>query len=601
METKKNEIKGFGLFRNYGWKKNLLAFAAGFLLCIILLLVSMLTSRSRVLAQFDLSVAVMPIAGFVLGIWGIAGCLTAYLGYLYMVTFSFGTEAMMMPASYYIIDMIAAAVYCTLPCLLWYAFPIKGESRDTWPRLNTSAHVVKYYLIMLVTVAAYVLLSLLEYVSILSKIDLVMWGVTYIQYLDVILIVGIPMIILVSRIRYRTITINERMVLSFLAIGVIASALGAYLLYRNALYLDPSLFKDYDIILNDQTAEWTAEVEAAFERYFDFWNWYAVIISIMLNILLVVEMVLIRSIEKKVTRPILHLSGVLEQYTESEDGGLDPESVTTACRPYRYGYGEVSSLTRTCVDMVSDIDDYMKNLQAVTAEKERIGTELDVASKIQRDMLPRVFPPFPDRTEIDLFASMTPAKEVGGDFYDFYFIDHDRLALTIADVSGKGVPASLFMVISKTLLKNHAMTGGSPSEILTYVNHQLCQNNDSFMFCTVWLGIFDLTTGRLTAANAGHEYPAIRRNRGEYELVRNRHDPPLGLRDGLHFHDYEIILQPGDCLFEYTDGVTEATDARDELFGENRMVQALNMNPDDAPQIQIDRVYRAINAFVKEA
>ena len=280
---------------------------------------------------------------------------------------------------------------------------------------------------------------------------------------------------------------------------------------------------------------------------------------------------------------------------------MDPDALKQECRPYRYGYGEVSSLTRTCVNMAYEIDTYTRELESVTAEKHRIGAELDVASNIQRDMLPTIFPPFPDRDEIELYASMRPAKEVGGDFYDYYFIDHDHLALTIADVSGKGVPAALFMVISKTLLHNHATSGGSPREILTYVNHQLCQNNKSMMFCTVWLGILDLRTGRLTAASAGHEYPAIKRSGGRYELLMDKHDPAIGVRDGLRYREYELTLAPGDMLFQYTDGVTEATDTALELFGEARMVDALNQSPDSDPEATIHRMHAAIGGFVKEA
>ncbi len=251
--------------------------------------------------------------------------------------------------------------------------------------------------------------------------------------------------------------------------------------------------------------------------------------------------------------------------------------------------------------MVGEIDTYTKNLQVVTAEKERIGAELDIASKIQSDMLSGIFPPFPDRTEIDLYASMTPAKEVGGDFYDFYFVDRDHLALTIADVSGKGVPAALFMVISKTLLKNHALAGSSPKEVLTYVNHQLCQNNTSMMFCTVWFGILNVADGSLVAANAGHEYPAILNSDGQFELFKDKHDPPLGLRDGLRYREYEMKLSPGEALFEYTDGVTEATDASLELFGEERLTQSLNEKKDTSPEVLIRRLYDSINGFVEEA
>ena len=599
MEIKESIKKGFGLFRNFGWKKNLLAFAAGFLLCILLELATNWLSGFRLISAFDMSVAVMPLIGFVLGIWGIIGCLVAYFGSLEIVAMSYGFSEVI-SQGLLISSTISLAIYCALPSMLWYALPLKGEKRTNWPKLDTCAHVVKYYLIMIVTVGIFVTVNSFEGFK-LSRDALNRWPVLFTQYLDVVLIVGIPLLILISMIRNRTITINERMVLGFLTIGVAASALGAYLVYRNTLFLEPSLFEEYDQIFSSQEVLDSARFEAIFERYNAFWDWYSVIIAVMLNILLIIEMILMRSIEKKVTRPILHLSKVLEEYTASEEGGLNSGTVKTECGPYQTGYGEVSSLTRTCVNMVGEIDNYTRNLQTVTAEKERIGTELDVASKIQKDMLPSIFPPFPDRTEISLFADMTPAREVGGDFYDFYFIDHDHLALTIADVSGKGVPASLFMVISKTLLKNHALTGGSPKEILAYVNHQLCENNTSFMFCTVWLGILDLTNGRLISACAGHEYPAIKRNGGKYELIVDRHDPPLGLRDGMRFHDYELTLQPGDCLFEYTDGVTEATSDSEELFGEERMIQALNADPDASPQAQIERVYEAIQAFVKEA
>ena len=175
---------------------------------------------------------------------------------------------------------------------------------------------------------------------------------------------------------------------------------------------------------------------------------------------------------------------------------------------------EVQMLSESLLKMEQDINAYIENLTRVTAEKERIGAELDVAARIQANMLPSIFPPFPDRKEIDIYATMTPAKEVGGDFYDFFLVDDDHLALVMADVSGKGVPAALFMVIAKTLLKNRAQMGVSPKEVLESVNNQLCENNESEMFVTVWFGIYQLSTGRLVAANAGHEYPAIRRGGG---------------------------------------------------------------------------------------
>ncbi|MBR4182630.1 MAG: PP2C family protein-serine/threonine phosphatase [Lachnospiraceae bacterium] len=222
------------------------------------------------------------------------------------------------------------------------------------------------------------------------------------------------------------------------------------------------------------------------------------------------------------------------------------------------------------------INEYIKDLTIVTAEKERIGTELNVATKIQADMLPRIFPPFPEKKEFDLFASMDPAKEVGGDFYDFFLIDEDHLGLVIADVSGKGVPAALFMVIAKTLIKNRALVGGSPSEILEYANNQLCDGNDQDLFVTVWMAILEISTGKGVAANAGHEHPAIRRADGEFELSVYRHSLALGVMEDVPFAEHEFKLNPGDTLFVYTDGVPEATNAEDVQYGTDRMLALLN-------------------------
>ena len=251
--------------------------------------------------------------------------------------------------------------------------------------------------------------------------------------------------------------------------------------------------------------------------------------------------------------------------------------------------------------MEDDTLRYISNLTRVTAERERIGTELNVATQIQADMLPRIFPAFPEREEFDIFASMTPAKEVGGDFYDFFLIDDDHLAMVMADVSGKGVPAALFMVIAKTLIKNRALMGGTPAEILDYVNGQLCEGNEAGLFVTVWLAIMEISTGRGMAANAGHEHPAIRRGKGSFELVKYRHSPAVATMEGMHFREHEFQLHPGDALYVYTDGVTEATNANNVLFGEDRVVEALNRNPSAPPREILQTVKDAIDDFVGDA
>ena len=251
--------------------------------------------------------------------------------------------------------------------------------------------------------------------------------------------------------------------------------------------------------------------------------------------------------------------------------------------------------------MTVELKDYIHNLAHVTAEKERIGAELDVAAKIQADMLPCIFPPFPDRHEFDVFASMTPAKEVGGDFYDFFLVDDDHLGVVMADVSGKGVPAALFMMISKTLLKSASQAGLSPKAVLEKVNEQLCENNEAEMFVTVWLGILEISTGKLVCANAGHEYPAIRRKGGDFELFKDRHGFVLAGMEGARYREYELTLEPGDAIFVYTDGVPEATDGQNQLYGTDRMLEALNRRKGADCRQLLEQVHREVDAFVGDA
>jgi sigma-B regulation protein RsbU (phosphoserine phosphatase) len=262
---------------------------------------------------------------------------------------------------------------------------------------------------------------------------------------------------------------------------------------------------------------------------------------------------------------------------------------------------EIENLADAMKRMEQDIKDYIYHLTAVTAEKERIGAELNVATQIQADMLPRIFPTFKDIKEYALFASMDPAKEVGGDFYDFFIIDDDHLGLVVADVSGKGVPAALFMVIAKTLIKNRALMGGSPSEVLSYTNEQLCENNEAELFVTVWFAIINVKTGKGVAANAGHEHPALRRAGGEFELVVYKHSVAVATMEGVRFREHEFELHHGDTLFCYTDGVTEATNKDNQLFGNDRLLAALNKDPDAAPEDICNNVKDSISEFVGEA
>ncbi len=267
---------------------------------------------------------------------------------------------------------------------------------------------------------------------------------------------------------------------------------------------------------------------------------------------------------------------------------------------YRTG-DEVEVLAQSFADISRKTVEYIGQVRAVTAEKERIGAELSLATRIQADMLPNIFPAFPERREFDIYASMDPAKEVGGDFYDFFLVDDDHLCMVMADVSGKGVPAALFMMASKIILDNNAMMGKSPAQILTETNAAICSHNREEMFVTVWLGILELSTGKLTAANAGHEYPVLKKADGGFELVKDKHGFVIGGMEGLRYKEYQLQLEPGDRLFLYTDGVPEATDANKELFGVERMQAALNEDLSATPEQVLKNVRSAVDAFVGEA
>ena len=253
----------------------------------------------------------------------------------------------------------------------------------------------------------------------------------------------------------------------------------------------------------------------------------------------------------------------------------------------QYGIILMSLIIMYCV-----ISNYKSRKLAATE------TELNMATEIQIGSLPAVFP---DRPEFELYASMDPAKEVGGDFYDFFMIDDDHLAIVIADVSGKGVPAALFMMSSKIYINDHATIGGSPAEILERVNKLVCANNKAHMFVTVWLGILEISTGKLTSASAGHEYPIINVN-GQYEILKDKHGLAIGAFELSKYTNTEIQLKKGDSIFVYTDGVAEATDANNELFGTDRTVDALNAIPVGVSQKEIlAGVRAAVDAFVKDA
>lgn len=243
---------------------------------------------------------------------------------------------------------------------------------------------------------------------------------------------------------------------------------------------------------------------------------------------------------------------------------------------------EIELLADSMKQMEKDLSHYIDHLFYITSEKERISTELNVAAQIQASMLPRIFPPFPKRKDINIYALMDPAKEVGGDFYDFFLIDESHLGMVIADVSGKGVPAALFMVIAKTLIKDRTCAGKEPQEVFTWVNQQLCESNEAGLFVTAWLGILDVTNGHLTYVNAGHNPPLVAQNGGDFTYLKQKSGFVLAGIEEFCYKQEELILQPTDRIFLYTDGVTEAMNDEDELYSEERLNKWLNSHKNNS-------------------
>ena len=300
-------------------------------------------------------------------------------------------------------------------------------------------------------------------------------------------------------------------------------------------------------------------------------------------------------------RPLTDVQKSIRLYTQTKDSELVSGRLSedlSGPKAFAARMNEIGELSDGFIGLMDEIDDHVANIEKMTEEAGRIGAELDLAARIQSAALPSTFPAFPDRGEFDLHASMDPAREVGGDLYDFFLIDDDHLCLVIADVSGKGVPAALFMMTTKAILNNTATLGRSPAEILRRTNDIICANNPENMFVTVWIGILELSTGRLVAANAGHEYPMLRRPGGQFELFRDKHGMALGCMEGMPYREYEIELEPGSKLFVYTDGVPEATDCDDVLFGLDRLLRALTSSQDAAPREILAAVRRDVDAFV---
>ena len=316
---------------------------------------------------------------------------------------------------------------------------------------------------------------------------------------------------------------------------------------------------------------------------------FAFVAALALIIFCVVLMV--RRFSQKLTAPLTAL-------------GQDVQTISSGDLDYRAeirSNDEIGDLAGSFNNMAASLKQHIENLTAVTAEKERIGAELDVATHIQKSMLPCIFPAFPERKEFDVYATMNPAKEVGGDFYDFFMVDDTHLAVVMADVSGKGVPAALFMVIGKTLIKDHTQPGKSLGEVFTDVNNMLCDSNSEGLFITAFEGVLDLVTGEFRYVNAGHEPPYLCKQGEGFEAYKIKAGFVLAGMEDLRYREGSLQLSPGDRIFLYTDGVTEATDGANQLYGSERLHRVLNANLDAGPETLLPAVKADVDQFVGDA
>ena len=298
-------------------------------------------------------------------------------------------------------------------------------------------------------------------------------------------------------------------------------------------------------------------------------------------------------VRKMVTKPVGKLTAFTQEITDN--GTFENQHIDIKTGD------EIESLSESFNFMLAELENYIANLSRVTAEKERIGAELDIAKHIQASMLPCIFPAFPERKEFDIYATMDPAKEVGGDFYDFFMVDERHLAIVMADVSGKGVPAALFMVIGKTLIKDHTTPDRDLGKVFTAVNNLLCEANSEGLFITAFEGVLDLVTGEFSFVNAGHEMPFISKAGGDFEPYKIRPGFVLAGMEDMKYRAGAMTIEPGDKIFQYTDGVTEATNLQNELYGMNRLGAILNKVKDGTPNDILPAVKTDIDEFVGKA
>ena len=448
----------------------------------------------------------------------------------------------------------AQFLYGLLPHLMWKW----KHKEETSIRLSNVRFVLQYIAIIVIdsTVMAFSLGGIMQCLGLgtLFSTGTLLLGFNNISFS---LIVGIPIIIGVNIFRRNgSLTLNIQFVLLFLLLSVLSALLLGIVSYTEVMASDVDLMRRWNRIYIQVTLD-----------FFLLWT---------------ISMVFLWYLELYIAKPIADLTHIARKYANEDfiEEHLHPhiqnKQWAAKCEELGQLHGELGFLAMGFHKMMGDVEQYITELTAATKEKQRIHTELDVAAHIQNGMLPDPRNAFPQGEPFRISAKMCPAKYVAGDFYDYFLVDEDHAAFLIADVSGKGVPASLVMMVAKTLIHNQVCNGKQPGQVFTEVNQELCRNNPNSMFVTAWLGILTLSTGNLEYVNAGHNPPLLQKHGQDYRFAMERTGFVLAGKEDAVYEQQSCHLSFGDTIFLYTDGVTEANNPKHQLYGEDRLLNILN-------------------------
>jgi hypothetical protein len=521
-------------------------------------------------------VAALPLLfGISFGFAGVLGCAIANL----VADIVSGYDAIIFIPGFFV-----QIIYGYVPAIIWNKLRKNDKNKFKLDKIYKN---VQYMLIVILDslAAAFMVVSVIKlkydehYFSMLSA------NIFFNQFITMV-IIGIPYLICASLICQRNIrkkqnksanfvfsfSLNEKFILFFLVTSIVISITIGIASY-------PSIALKYG------------------ENNLYLWNYVYFYIGALLNIGIWVSLGFLYYMERTVTKPIESLSEIAKTFGQNTDIYERIHNTIQKCHKYIYFTSEVGKLARSYEEMATELDDYVKNLTEATAKQQKVHTELSIATTIQRASLSK-----PVEVEgFDNYAMMRPALEVGGDFYDNLMIDEDHLALVIADVSGKGVPAALFMMVSKIVLRHNLQHGLSPAEALNRANDELAEHNVHDMFVTCLCGVLNIRTGHLIYANAGHEKPLIKHADKDFEIATLKSGFVLAGMPGYKYQNFELQLKPGDTIFTYTDGIPEATNENDEEFGMERLQKVLNESKDDSIRLMCRKVRMAVKEFAGNA